>query len=173
MHPFSGWSSSGGGKGNENTPATTSIYGALPYPLSAAIPSSVEFHFNQLNLLNSTVIGPHSRPCFHVITNEGFPSKTILYNSDGGVSTTIEWVKNPTVEVQSTVPKREVREWLVISPNGRYALTIHILKSQIDRPPCSFRSMIVQGRRFIWRPASTKISVRSSFILGIFSLIFP
>jgi len=101
-----------------------SIFGALPAPSHHRSPSPViTFHLASFNptILNCTVVGPHSRPWFHVVTEPAMVQYTVVKNSGGENVAFVEWQKQPLVDVQGVVPKQAVQRWLKLSPDRRFS----------------------------------------------------
>ncbi|KAJ7600672.1 hypothetical protein C8J56DRAFT_768374 [Mycena floridula] len=130
-NPYQVWSHR---TGNEPTP---SILGALPFTSSSPWTGpttfiTFTFTFN-LNILNCVVFGPGNVVHYEVKTSQS-PGNTLFEASDGRNFAGIEWRISPTVEVQGSVQKQTVSQWIGASE---------------DR---SYRSMYVLGQWYRWVP---------------------
>ncbi|KAE9394330.1 hypothetical protein BT96DRAFT_827877 [Gymnopus androsaceus JB14] len=114
-----GWSSSGNSNGSAPPP---SIFGALPWFSEDSDPSSsISLHLFNPDILNSTLMGPQSRPYFRVINNAPSRDFTLIQNRDGGSVAIIEWRESgAVVEVRDIIRKQLVSTWLPLSGDQKY-----------------------------------------------------
>ncbi|KAJ7306911.1 hypothetical protein DFH08DRAFT_793059 [Mycena albidolilacea] len=131
-----------------NTVPQPSIFGALPYPTQDPPSMFISFRFTSFSpsILDCTVVGPQAKTHFHISTDIPTPGFTTIFNADNEPMTIIEWLPNPVLEIRGIVPKQRVSEWLVLSPAKRY------------------RTMVAQGRTFIWAPDGESICL---YALGL------
>ncbi|KAK0210038.1 hypothetical protein DFS33DRAFT_1251577 [Desarmillaria ectypa] len=120
QNPFNVWKAPSSSRCSPDIPP--SIYGALPYTDSPAVPGITTFHFACLNpsIINSVVFGPDNCPKFHVITEPSMPGYTILKAVDGGNIGMIQWKPDDSqVEIRGVMRKRAARDFL-FSYHHRY-----------------------------------------------------
>jgi hypothetical protein len=156
-----GWLYGGNGGGN-SAQSPISIFGALPAPFPTTS-SLVAFHFTSFNptILNCTILGPNSRPYFHVTTDSSF-AYTVLKNNEGRTLAAISWQTQPIVEVPGTTPKQAARQFLRLSPDQRYTIPKHLIDPTESTYHLSFtrsRGMSVRGAWYTWTPNSESIGV--------------
>lgn len=119
-NPYAQWRS-GSGYCNGSSPLP-SLHGALPFTSEGSKPDIHHFHFTLFNpdILNSTVIGPRSRPYFRIIS---IPSQnsTLIQDCDAGSVAVIEWSESAgaTVEIRDIVHKQLVSSWLPLSADKK------------------------------------------------------
>ncbi|KAF8168993.1 hypothetical protein K438DRAFT_1615771 [Mycena galopus ATCC 62051] len=119
-----------------NTVPQPSVLGALPYPTQNPLSMFISFRFTSFSptILDSTVLGPHTRTYFHVTTDIPAPGFTIFTDSDNKPVIVIEWLKQPVIEIRGIVSKQQISQWLPLSPQKRY------------------RTMTAKGTTFVWVP---------------------
>jgi hypothetical protein len=106
---------------NSTREATSSIFGALPYPTSeATVPTVISFQYVVLNpnVLNCMITGPTSIPFMNVATQG---PTTVFRKADGRVLASIDWSNPsfPCVEILSLLSRRPISEWLRLSQDRR------------------------------------------------------
>ncbi|KZT18855.1 hypothetical protein NEOLEDRAFT_1124910 [Neolentinus lepideus HHB14362 ss-1] len=149
-NPFAqgGWISAGSGHSRDGFWDTSgsppSIFGALPYPSSPAlpppVPNSILFVFTEFapSILNCTVTDNRAATVFSVAT-ETTPRFTFVKDRDARNIAMLEWQTHPLVEVRGVVPRMEVRAWLALSQDARS------------------RIMTVGNTRYAWAPSGSHI----------------
>ncbi|GLB35696.1 hypothetical protein LshimejAT787_0212610 [Lyophyllum shimeji] len=108
--------------------------------------SLLTFTFSSFNpsILNSVIVGPHSRKYFQVMTDPADPRYTIFQNVNTQVAAFIEWKQHPVVEIRGIVENQAVARWISLSP---------------DR---SCRLMEAKGRYYTWIPCGDAICLYSA-----------
>ncbi|KAJ6582934.1 hypothetical protein DFH09DRAFT_911733 [Mycena vulgaris] len=151
MNPFAqgGWSNTHNpnAQSNQAWGTSPSVYGALPYSTPpSATPNFLTFTFSPLDgtILNSLVIGPHSRTYFRVTTDSTSSGYSVVQNPKLESVTLIEWRSHPIVEIRDLVSKRSTSQWLALSPDKTY------------------RIMSARGRNFRWTPNTDYIELHST-----------
>ncbi|KAJ7089566.1 hypothetical protein C8R44DRAFT_648678 [Mycena epipterygia] len=129
-----------------NTVPQPSIFGALPYPTPVSSPTFIPFRFTSFSpsLLDSTVIGPHSRTYFRVKTDVPTVGFTVIQDAANRPVIIIEWLKHPIIEIRDIMSKRQTSHWLALSPDK------------------SYRKMNALGKTFVWAPDGKYICLYSS-----------
>jgi hypothetical protein len=124
-----------------------SIFGALPASFQLGAPNLgvadlVSFHFTSFNpsILNCTVMGPRSIVYYKVVTERG-SSTTVLRNNQGTDVAALEWRRQPYIEMQGSVPRQKISEWLPLSSNK------------------ASRKMLVNNVQYRWTPYGNDIYV--------------
>ncbi|TFK35936.1 hypothetical protein BDQ12DRAFT_668107 [Crucibulum laeve] len=124
-----------------------SVQGALPSLPSSSSPTHgqpnfVTFYFTSFNpdITNCVVIGP-ARKYTDILTATNPESTiecTLFQDSDGRISSMIEWIgRHPYVEVKDAVSREPVRDFIRLSADQ------------------SYRTMIVKGKQYAWVPSPT------------------
>jgi hypothetical protein len=131
-NPFANWSAGNGyssnGTWNEDTMPPPSIVGALPYPHSPSYPlppnELITFTFTSFNptILNCTVLGPHNRPYFQVVTDASMPGYTLWKDAERKNIALVEWQSAPLVEARGILAKQKITNWLRLAPDRRFVL---------------------------------------------------
>ncbi|KAJ7806874.1 hypothetical protein B0H14DRAFT_2381729 [Mycena olivaceomarginata] len=142
-YALGGWSSAANlnADSTRNTVPQPSIFGALPYPTQDPPSMFISFRFTSFSpsILDCTVVGPQAKTHFHISTDIPTPGFTTIFDTDNEPMTIIEWLPNPVLEIRGIVPKQRISGWLALSPAKRY------------------RTMVAQGRTFIWAPDGESI----------------
>ncbi|KAJ7668025.1 hypothetical protein B0H17DRAFT_950228 [Mycena rosella] len=151
MNPFAqgGWSNSynSNAVNNNQWGTSPSVYGALPYSTPpTTTPQFITFTFSPLDgtILNSIVIGPHSRTYFRITTDSTSSGFSVVQNPKLESVTLVEWRNHPIVEVRDIVSKRSTSQWLALSSDKTY------------------RVMSARGRNFRWTPSASYIELHST-----------
>lgn len=172
-NPYSSWSNPGNTQptwGSDSAPAP-SIFGALPAPALPSKSNLVTFHFTSFkpNILNSTVVGPDSRPYFRVVTDSSMPGYSVFRRESKNIAL-IEWQEHPQVELRDVLSKQAVSGWLGLSPDRRFvplrvfSHLIYYLSVDIF----SFRAMQINGQQYIWAPNHNFICVSHFVVFPIY-----
>lgn len=121
-----GWSNSANPNavnvnGSGSSPST---FGALPYSAPPSSPPLLTFLFTAFtpDILNSTLLGPQSRPYLRVVTDTATSGHSIFQNTEGNTVALIEWQQHPVVEVSGIVSRRYASQWLGLAPDRRFAV---------------------------------------------------
>ncbi|KAJ7269544.1 hypothetical protein C8J57DRAFT_1066224 [Mycena rebaudengoi] len=153
MNPYAqgGWSNSLNPNAVSNSTWGTnpSVYGALPYPSPpSTTPTFLTFIFSSADgtILNSWVVGPHSRKYFQVNTDSTTSGYSVIQNSRLESVALIEWRSSPVVEIQEILSRRKASQFLTLSPNQTQ------------------RHMRARGRQFRWAPTDGYIELYNTSI---------
>ncbi|KIM86694.1 hypothetical protein PILCRDRAFT_64756 [Piloderma croceum F 1598] len=148
-NPFATWSAGNGYSSNniwnQDSAPPPSIVGALPYPHSPSYPlppdELITYTFTSFNptILNCTVLGPHNRPYFQVVTDASMPGYTLWKDGERKNIALVEWQNTPLLEARGILTKQQITNWLRLAP---------------DR---SHRTLEFRGNRYIWAPYSSHI----------------
>lgn len=132
QNPFAHWTAgnvnSNNSNWNSNSGPPPSIVGALPY-LNTTYPlppdDLIKFTFTSFNptILNCTVLGPHNRPYFLVVTDASMPGYTIWKDVEQKNIALVEWQSSPLVEARGILPKQKASSWLRLAPDRRCAFS--------------------------------------------------
>ncbi|KAJ7123296.1 hypothetical protein C8R43DRAFT_1148143 [Mycena crocata] len=150
MNPYAqaGWSSSSNPHPtNNSTWGISPLYGALPYSTSpSTAPDFMAFTFSPLDgtILNSVVVGPHSRTYFRIDTDSTASGLSVIQNPKLESVTLIEWRRKPILEIRDIRPRCLTSQFLSLSPD----------KTQ--------RLMSARRRTFRWTPSSGYIELYST-----------
>lgn len=129
-NPFANWSAGSGfssdGTGNPDSGPPPSIVGALPYPHPPSYPlppdELITFTFTSMNptILNCTVLGPHNRPYFQIVTDASMPGYTLWKNAEKKNIALVEWQNTPLLEARGILAKQQITNWLRLAPDRRF-----------------------------------------------------
>lgn len=166
-NPFAAWSAGNGySSNNQDSVPPPSIVGALPYPHSPSYPlppdELVTYTFTSFNptILNCTVLGPHNRPYFQVVTDVSMPGYTLWKDAERKNIALVEWQNTPLLEARGILTKQQITNWLRLAPDRRFVLlTSSYLRYLILAISCSYRTLEFRGNRYIWAPYSSHICV--------------
>ncbi|KAJ7079650.1 hypothetical protein C8R43DRAFT_910070 [Mycena crocata] len=144
-----GWPNTGNPHASTSgTVPQPSILGALPYPNSdrgfSATWMSFRFTSFSPTILDSTVLGPLSRTYFRVHTDVPTVGFTVINNAMDQPMIIIEWARHPIIEIRDIISKRQVSQWLQLSPDK------------------SYRTMSARGKSFMWAPSGKYICLYSA-----------
>lgn len=131
-NPFATWSAGNGYSSNstQNSAPPPSIVGALPYPHPPSYPlppdEIISFTFTSFNptILNCTVLGPHNRPYFQVVTDASMPGYTLWKDAERKNIALVEWQNTPLLEARGILTKQQITNWLRLAPDRRFVLLI-------------------------------------------------
>lgn len=128
-NPFANWSAGNGqsnhGEWNQNSGPPPSIVGALPYPNSSSYPlppnNLISFTFTSFNptVLNCTILGPHNRPHFYVVTDAAMPGYTLWKDVEKKNIALVEWQNTPLLEARGILPKQKITNFLRLASDRR------------------------------------------------------
>ncbi|KAJ6614596.1 hypothetical protein B0H10DRAFT_1803113 [Mycena sp. CBHHK59/15] len=145
MNPYAqgGWSNSFNHNAVNNPSSGASpLYGVLPYVTSPTL-TFLTFNFSSLDgtILDSEIVGPHSRTYFRVSTDSTTSGFSVIQNAKQESVALIEWKTHPVIEIRGIVSKRTSAQWLPLSPDKTY------------------RMMSARGRNFRWTPSNGCINL--------------
>ncbi|EAU80786.2 hypothetical protein CC1G_04896 [Coprinopsis cinerea okayama7 len=123
---------------NSNLPPT---FGALPTANYSSSRLAFEFAPAQPDILNCTVDGPNRNTYFRVATANG---ATVIMKPRNEGMARIEWGTEPSVEIRNIIPRANASHWLRLSQDQ------------------SHRTMVVNGRNYVWIPRGGAILLLSA-----------
>lgn len=122
-NPYANWYSAS--NDSSSSGPAPSIVGALPYPSSSSYPlppaDLITFTFTSLNptILNCTVLGPHNRPYFQVVTDASMAGYTLFKDAESKNIALVEWQNTPLLEARGLLQKQKISNWLRLASDRR------------------------------------------------------